>query len=798
MNSQSPRRSNNARQSPLQRPLRGRTAEPAADLQPPLFAGVQTVELLGEHLLRATWDPARDNLTPADAITYEVYHHIDLFREPSDDDEPVAVSAPGATSLAFEAQLPGEVYVRAVDDAGLRSPIGGTLYQRVQRPIVSALDSRPVAQLLSCATIGPGLTACVGRDGFAARWDRDHWTTLDVPAGLTWNLERTPDATWLFSELGHLYRLGADASLEPIGVRFDHPPSLPLRHFTVGPLGLMYWIDAAGAVFVGVPGDFRRMQRPLALPASEGCTRLQTLVFDGPAGFAVCDDGTVYSARLDSASLRWTSLTVSTPHDFNSSMVGVFASDDTGGLMFGPDGVHRVGVGGWTPILPMGQPLDNYDPRSSAPNTLSQVEKHGADIIAATDIGILRGPEGFFNRITDTDHPAAGFVLPMPLQPDDLIGLITPDASVGTVQAERLQWTTPPRLTGFIAGAPLPDGHLLAATQDELYLLSGDQWASIAPTPVSTDAPLDLRFVHRDAVRGTLLAGVAGQGGGTLLKRTASGWAPLTLLVRDLQAEERNLQRMLEAAERARARQSTNEAEGSSAVPDPPVIPLQPMLGRVARAGELPPPSEPVDIDTHPDGRGVIATRHEVWWRLSDSTWVLLLQRQGTIDAVALDAGDGFVLSEDGRAIRCVRDLCEGQAPDAANAPGDSRALWKNALGLHAMLNDASVVRFEPAVVPDDAPPLTSVVELPAGSWVEVQPATDAALPDGQIEGRTLVGEQDLIWLADGSVYELIDNNWTRQGQLPAGFTLWSDGSTWGIFGPRGLLTLAPVDDVTF
>jgi hypothetical protein len=768
------------------------------DLDPPLFAGVQKVELLGEHMLRASWDPGRDNVTPAESLRYEVYHHVDLFREPADGDEPVATAPAGATSLVFGAELPGRVYVRAVDEAGLRSALGGSLYQRVERPIVTARDSRPVARVLSCASLGPGMAACAGRDGFAARWDRDHWTTLDVPAGLTWHLERTPDAVYLFSELGHLYLVGADGSLEGLAVRFDQTPTLPLQRFTLDPLGLMYWIDDEGVVFVGVPGDFRQMEHPLALPAADGCARLQTLMFSGNSGFAICEDGTVYSARLDSASFRWSSLTVSTPHNFNSSVVGVFAVNDTEGMMFGPDGVHRVGVGGWTPVLPMGEPLSSMDPRSPVPSTLFQLEQHGPDLMAATDIGVLQGPDGFFDLVPGTDIATAGFILPTPLEPSDLLGLITPDASVASVRGGRLQWTVAPRLTGFITGASMPDGQLVAATEDRIYLLNDDEWEEIAPTPTQGSQPMALRFVHRDSARGGLLVGAVGEAGNIVLRRTPAGWAPITLSMRDLESEQRAMDRLREAALRQLERQTTTTVEGSAPPLVEPSIPLQPMLARTARSNELPPMSEPVDIDTHTDGRGVLATRHEIWWRVSDGNWILLAQREGNINAVALDAGPGYVIVEDGQPLRCVREVCEDGVQEATGTPLGSRAVWRTSTGLHAMLGDASVVQFQPAEIPEGTPPLVAVSEMPAGSWVQEQTASAATLPNGRLEGRFQVDGADLIWLSDGSVFQLIEGNWILQGRVDGGFALWSNESTWGIVGAQGLLTLAPVPDVTF
>jgi hypothetical protein len=54
------------------------------------------------------------------------------------------------------------------------------------------------------------------------------------------------------------------------------------------------------------------------------------------------------------------------------------------------------------------------------------------------------------------------------------------------------------------------------------------------------------------------------------------------------------------------------------------------------------------------------------------------------------------------------------------------------------------------------------------------------------------------MWLDDGSVFELKEGQWIRQGQIDGGLALWINESGWGILGRNGLLTLAPVPDATF
>lgn len=769
---------------------------PSIDLDPPVFSGVQRVALLGEGMLRVSWEPARDTRTAAGNLRYHVYHVPELFIELDEITQPLFTTEPGATSVVVDAFLPGRIFVRAVDEAGLLSSLGGTLYQRVERPIVSARDGRPVTTILGCATLGPGRAVCAGEDGFAAHWDRDHWTPLDVPAGVNWRVEPTTDGAFLYSDIGHLYRLGTDDSLTSLDVRFDIAPQLPIRRFTSGPLGLLWWIDSTGTVYVGVPGDFRRMEHPLTLPASEGCARLQTLAFSANSGFAICEDGTVFSARFDQAELRWSSLTVNTPFPMDSAATGVFASDDTSAIFYGPAGIHRVGVGGWTPIVTAGQPLSTLNPNSPVPTQFPQVEASGVVITAATDVGLLQGPDGFFELIAGTELPLAGFTLPSPLESQSGIRIVTTDGSVAWVDNGRRNWEVAPRLLGFVAGATMPDGTLLAATSTSVYRLSGDDWQEIAPLPVSGDGQFSLHFVAPDNAGGGLLAGANSEDGGLFLRQIGSGWSAEPLAVRDVDGERAALERLQESIARDHAR--TLAAMDPPPVPAPPapIPPLQPLLARSARSGELGPLAQPVDVDTAPDGRGVMVTEHAVWWRLSGGSWVRLLERAGHIDAVALDAGPSYILVEDGQPFRCVRDVCDEGIPDAAGAPMGVRAVWRDADGLLAMLGDAAVVRFIPSEAGDG--PWQDLASVPAGRWEQVLAAPEARLPNGRILGRWSQNGSDLMWLDDGSVFELKEGQWIRQGQIDGGLALWINESGWGILGRNGLLTLAPVPDATF
>ena len=754
------------------------------DVEPPLFSGLQRIELTGFQQVRLHWNAASDDITPAEQLVYEVFYTSETWREPSEDSEPFLRTPPGVTSIAVTVQQGGRWYVRAVDTAGRKSVLNAPLYQRAARPIVSALDGQPFARIHTCDDFEPGRAVCVGADGFAARWDRDRWTNLNLPDDVDWRIARQGEDLFLYSEVGHLYRFLPNDPPELLTVRFDAPePRTPFSQFAVDPLGLHYWIDADGTVFVGVPGDYRRMTSPLALPASERCGTLRLLQFAENAGFAVCPDGSVYSTRYDQDGLQWIPLTVNTPDDVVAGALKLLARDDTGAIVVHPDGVRRVGVGGWQPIVLVGRPIDSAQPASDAITHVGQVSLWSDELVVATSAGLLRGPDGFLEQVPGAEGDLAGFVRPPPIEPRDTLRLVERSSAVSVLQGGQRTWEVEPPLRGFIWGAMTSQGTLLAATADTIFRLVDNAWVEVGPTPSQGDPSLRLRFMTEAADGTGLLAGGESGDGSFFMRNNAGSWTREILSVRDTAGEARALQAAVEARERRIARGET---------PAEPA--LAPMLQRAPAAQERPALRPPVDIDTASDGRGIMVTAHDVYWRMGTS-WMLLLQREATIQAVALDGGDGYVLIEDGLPVRCVRDLCGGDIPGAGNAPAGLRASWRTPQGLTGMLGDGSVVRFLPATTSDESP--LNLQQIAPGAWELVQEPTPGPLPEGVIRGRIQAGAEDLLWLTDGQLYRLQSGQWSLQGLIPEGHTFWSQGDRWGVLAHLGLLTLLVVPDAT-
>jgi len=87
---------------------------------PPRFLGFSQV-IAGDRRIWLAWEPALDDITPAERIRYRVYASPDRQDEGKFARSPAAVSAPGQTRLLLpelENGIPLHLVVRAVDEAG--------------------------------------------------------------------------------------------------------------------------------------------------------------------------------------------------------------------------------------------------------------------------------------------------------------------------------------------------------------------------------------------------------------------------------------------------------------------------------------------------------------------------------------------------------------------------------------------------------------------------------------------------------------------------------------------------------
>ena len=299
------------------------------DIRPPSFEGVGRVDLVGLDLFELSWEPATDDGSDASEIYYKVYHIVEPYEELDDDTPSLFASEPGATTarLAHDS-APGRFYVRAVDAAGNHSPVTSGLLQRQSRPLLRASDGTLAARITQCAELELGRALCVGEDGFIGRWEFNHWEPLDLGGIVaTLRIASTPSGLFVFTELGHLFVFDDEGSPQLIDVTFPRrQPELPFRQFTADHLGLRYWLDAEGRVFVGADREFVPMTRPLALPGEE-CRRLQGLTFSPRAAFAACNEGIAYSANPSQPRFTWLSLTPNANFEVAHGFRGVLASN---------------------------------------------------------------------------------------------------------------------------------------------------------------------------------------------------------------------------------------------------------------------------------------------------------------------------------------------------------------------------------------------------------------------------------------------------------------------------------------
>lgn len=762
-------------------------APPERDLVPPEFAGLERVELRGLEYYALHWSPATDNTSATDAIRYHVFHVVEPYVELSDDATPILISEPGATEVfvAHDAP-PGRFYVRAADEAGNLSRMTSGLAQRSRRPWTRAADGSALARVTDCLPLGEGRALCVGDQGFVARWDGEGWQPVETGTTAEFRIVRSPAHTWLYSSVGHLVRLDEDAGPELVDVRFEGGrPSLPFRQFAEDGLGLRYWIDSEGVVWIGADRSFRRMERPLALPDADACTRLRALAFADAASFALCEDGAAFSANETQAGRRWQSLTPNAAFPLPSGLRGVLAVSDNEGLFYDDTGVRRVGVGGWRAILlteypPSVHPLDRPT-GGPMPDRMGHLIAEGDTWFVVSDLGLLRYQREAWSVLRDTAGSLVGASPSGRASASGAWTLMYEGGAVAEWRRGRRRWTLAPDLAGFDWAGQADGGEVLARNEDGLWRWDGATWTRVrAGLPGG-----DVALVRQRGER-WLAAGLR-EGAPALWTRSRGAWASAT--VRPLAPPP--------------------EPDPDAPAPEPEV---DPETGEVLPPEPTPPPAlevdasaEPlalapiVDADLSPDGRAIAVSERQVWWRVG-GTWTRLTERPHTITGVALDSGETYVLIEGGVVTRCWRDECSptGERPVAEStwAPESVLASWRSDAGLVALAEDGSTLLFAAASAPEGAASLIEPwAELPSGSWVEETRPPDAPVRD-DVRMLVAVGDGHVVWTEGGQIYEAIGERWVLQGERDDILLALSDGTTWSIVTSRGVLGLGDVGEV--
>lgn len=754
---------------------------PTRDVTAPQFAGLESVALAGYEFYALTWQAGSDDQTPPEALRYEVFHVVEPYRELDDTVEPIAMSEPGATSivLALDA-VPGRFYVRAVDEAGNRSTHTVGIAQRSRRPWIRVEDGSALARMTDCIVEDRG-EVCVGEDGLAVRWRDDAWRPIALGTAAAMQIAETLAGTFLYSEVGHLFTLdGDEATL--IDLRFlGEPPTLPFRQFTADDLGLRYWIDGAGRLYVGADREFRSTTRPLALAEGDACASLRGIGFTAAAGFALCEDGTAYSSNHARAGRTWQSLTPNADFPLAGGIRQVYADADNAAIVGDALGIRRVGVGGWSPLLlteypdtvhPLDIPSDG--PR---PSRMGRMLTTDDAFYAVSDLGLLERRGSGWRVVDDTEGPLVGAS-----ESGRSWTLFYEDGAVASVRNRRT-WVQPPRAADVRFTDVLADGTRVVVRDGEasgLWTLSGGSWERISREGLPSDGQvLGLRGpADRPIAYGT--RGDVGE----IWTLTAAGWRRATRRV------------LLPPEPPDAASAPTEPALGPDGLPVPPTpAPPPPLAHRAmtpaeAEASALPPI---VDADADATGRGVAISAHEVWWR-DDGGWMRLTTRPGTLSAVALDVGETYVLVENGETIRCWRDVCGAGVVESGTPPADVVRTWRAPHGLVAMASNGATRVFEPGSAPPEAQALwiDPASEAPAGGWVGEGDALPASMVDEVIQ-RLTTDAHDVLWLSDGSLLTHDGERWAMQGTRDDVLSLLAARSDWAVLTGVGTLKL---DDV--
>ncbi len=780
-----------AEQAPLQIVL---PPEPEVDETPPEFGGIVSVELLGARTWRVRWEPARDDVALAGMIEYQVLHVAEPWRAPAATDTPVAASLPGALDVEVTVDAPsGRFFVRAVDPSGNRSDWGEGLEQRATRPWLRAPDRGPLAEVIDCAIFEAGRALCAGSNGFTARWDRDRWVGLSATDGVDLHVVTTAAEPWIFSDTGHLYRFTPEGDLEPHGLRFlDATPDLPLRQFARDHLGLSWWIDAGGRLFIGAEDRFRLVRYVLGLPDPTQCGPLRGLAFSSAALFAFCDTGSVFSVSTSQPELMWLPLTSQIPFDIDGGIETLAASDDASAWVLAGGGVRRVGVGGWTDGVLEGVPLGAEQP-SLVPSRVGRPAILRGGVHVPTDLGVVVIHEGRARLLPGTEGDAVAAISPGPLEPQDQVTVVYSDGAVARVRGGRRVWAVEPPMAGFVLAGRAADGTLLAMTRGDapgIWALQANRWRRLTSSVPTSSDRLFLASTLGGSLTGASLF-VAGtlDAQGVIYEYSGGRWVAAPLLY---------------AAPPAPVPEMAPGEVMDFALPETePVVAAPPVLtelgGVPASEWSVPPPplGRVIALDVAGDGRAIAATDSQVWWRTARG-WRLLVERlEADIEQVALDAGHSWVLVAGGGITRCWRDECGAPIAPVAPAPPEVVAAWRDAGGLATMAADGSVWTFARAALPDTARGPQPAETTPAGSFAQTAPPQ--ASPSGVGVRQRIWRDDglDVLWTDDGALSTLVEGSWLAQGFLDdgLGLTLVADG--WAALSTRGLLTLGDVPIVT-
>ncbi len=757
------------------------------DIRPPSFAGVGEVELVGLDLFRVSWVPATDDVSDPSQILYKIYHIVEPYEELEDDSPSLFTTDPGASSatLAHDS-APGRFYVRAVDAAGNISPLTSGLLQRQSRPLLRANDGTLAAKITQCADLEPGRALCVGEDGFIARWEFNHWEPLDLGGIVaTLRIASTPSGLFVFTEVGHLFFFDEAGEPQLVDVTFPRrQPELPFRQFTADHLGLRYWLDAEGRVFVGAGREFIPMSRPLALPGVE-CRRLQGLTFSPVAAFAACTEGVAYSASPRQTRFTWLSLTPNADFEISNGFRGVLAENDTEGLLYDETGIRRVGVGGWTPVLLVDWNVQGVHPMDVPEDPppisyVSQVFRQGESLRAATDLGLLEYAGAAWEVVENTDGELAGVVGAPDHDTSAGDTLIYSDGAVGQLRRGRRDWLIEQHLQGFESawkGIGEELYSVRSAGRPGVYQYVDGEWERVF-------APLPSGATGRAGGADRLYAfGGNASGEGAIWSAGRSSWSEEEWLFEPAPEpiEEEEEPEDVEEPIEGFVFDEVTAPEALTGVPFEDAIEGSTLPGNF------------VHLDVVSDGRALAVTANQVWWRLSDG-WRLVHESEATILAGFVDAGESWVIVTESGNLRCWRDKCaDDGVPQVDGGPDSVAHTLVDGGGWIIVDTDGRMHRFVAAEGDAPAGSIEPSFDTPAGAWELV--GSLGRYSDDVASYHRADGVEVLLTTA-GEVFEKVDGDWVLQADDPTLLAVLPLEDSWAVLGPVGLFRLGVVRSV--
>lgn len=751
---------------------------PAADTEAPRFAGLQSVESLGAGMYRLRWFAGEDNRTAAQDLRYEVVHVASPWQR-LEDGEVLATTPPGA--LRYDLVLDGRAgrfAVRAVDASGNRSALRGGLVAPPPPSWLHAVEGTTASSLRWCEPGDSGQAWCMSEDGELLQWDRNRWRTGLARGMDRLHVTRSAETLVLWSQVGDVVQVLPDGTVRTEPARFmGGEPGLPLRQMAGDSLGTVTVLDRDGAVWMGVAPVFRRAERPLLLPRGDRCVRLRGVVHARTDGFAVCEEGPVWTIGYDRRMPRWLPLVADVGEGNGHGLRGAAAVENGRVLVLTDRGIRLLGGGDGEALEPV------YEaPEGGWVGGWRRDPALG--VVVATSEGLLRWRGDRLVPIAGGAGPLVGWIGPTPLEPEDQWTVFHADGAVAALRRGRSDWKVPPALGGIEAIGRREDGVLLVSAgrpSAGVHALEAQGWRRVSEALPSIESVAWRSFAAR---RSGVVVAVGQQGdAGVLRVGTGRLWREPSLRLHPFLLPETAVS------------EDTEEADGfvfeeAFVMDDPLAVPMRPEPGVALAAAPgdwRVEPLEGVEVSSG-DGRFLAWGRHQVFGSADGTSWMLWAVTPRPLVHAFPDGGEAWMaLHEDG-VERCVRHLCEG-VPMPAVSPETVMSAWMDGDSGWVLDRTGALWRFWPGDPPAAGTP--PVAQVP-GRFERVADAIQR--PPERPVGRVVGADEDVALGEDGAwMRRDADGDWRVWQRRPDALGLRRVGEGAAVVTRDGVLRLGEV-----